>query len=145
MVFSATGGAQAGDSDAGASAAGQFAAGKNQRIAVFGSPFGRMIFNSSRQAIYVFDRDKNGKSRCYGSCAKAWPPVLTRGKPKAVRGARQDLLGTTKRRGGATQVTYRGRPLYYYLHEGPGQVLCHNISLNGGYWKVVKPNGTLAD
>lgn len=124
---------------------GAFAAKKRLGIAVFGSPFGKMIYNGSRQAAYVFDQDSRKKSRCYGACARAWPPVLTKGKPRAIKGARQSLLGTFKRKGGATQVTYRGRPLYYYAHEGPGQVLCHNIFLNGGLWKVVKPDGSLAE
>ncbi|HZL04366.1 MAG TPA: hypothetical protein VFE45_02915 [Coriobacteriia bacterium] len=38
-------------------------------------------------------------------------------------------------------MTYAGRPLYYYAHEGPGRVLCHNVHLNGGLWWVVGPNG----
>jgi len=53
----------------------------------------------------------------------------------------ESLLGTTRRRGGRRQVTYAGRPLYYYAHEGPGRVLCHNVHLNGGLWWVVGPNG----
>ena len=101
----------AGTSGAATAGADRFSPGQNQRIAVFGSPFGKMIYNSSRQAIYQFDRDSKGKSRCYGSCAKLWPPVLTRGKPKAIKGARANLLGTFKRRGGARQVTYNGWPL----------------------------------
>ncbi len=36
---------------------------------------------------------------------------------------------------------WRGRPLYYYAHEGPGQVLCHDVDLNGGLWWVVGPDG----
>jgi predicted lipoprotein with Yx(FWY)xxD motif len=132
---------------AGAATGGEdrFAPGQNQRIAVYGSPFGKMIYNSSRQAIYQFDRDSKGKSRCYGSCARLWPPVLTRGKPRAIRGARANLLGTIKRKGGARQVTYNGWPLYYYEHEQPGQVFCHNVFLNGGLWKVIRPNGRLAE
>ena len=39
-------------------------------------------------------------------------------------------------------MTYAGRPLYYYVHEGPGEVLCHNVNLNGGLWRVVGPNGS---
>ena len=39
-----------------------------------------------------------------------------------------------KRRGGKRQVTYKGKPLYYYAHEGPNEVLCHDVFLNGGYW-----------
>jgi predicted lipoprotein with Yx(FWY)xxD motif len=47
----------------------------------------------------------------------------------------------TRRRDGRRQVTYRGRPLYYYAHEGAGQVRCHNVDLNGGLWWVIGPDG----
>ena len=111
------------------------------RIVVRGSEFGRMLFGPDRQAIYIFENDRRNESRCYGDCARAWPPVHTRGKPVAGRGVRPALLGTTRRRDGRRQVTYRGRPLYYYAHEGPGEVRCHNVDLNGGLWWVVGPNG----
>jgi predicted lipoprotein with Yx(FWY)xxD motif len=111
------------------------------RITVRGSDFGSMLWGPGRQAIYVFQRDGRGRSRCFGECAKAWPPVFTKGRPLAGRGVRKPLLGTTRRRGGRLQVTYAGKPLYYYAHEGPGQVLCHNVDLNGGLWWVVAPTG----
>ena len=116
-------------------------AGAGTRIVVGKSQFGRMLFNSDRQAIYVFGRDKRNRSRCYGECAAAWPPVYTSGRPKALSGVEKSLLGTTRRRDGRLQVTYAGRPLYYYAHEGPGQVLCHDVVENGGIWKVVAPSG----
>ena len=53
--------------------------------------------------------------------------MLTTGKPQAKEGVQSDLLGTTRRNDGATQVTYAGHPLYFYAHEGKYQVLCHNI------------------
>ncbi len=46
-----------------------------------------------------------------------------------------------KRRDGKLQVTYAGKPLYLYAHEGPGEVSCHNVSLNGGLWWVIGPDG----
>jgi predicted lipoprotein with Yx(FWY)xxD motif len=110
-------------------------------ITLRASPFGTMLWGPRRQAVYVFERDRRGRSRCYGACAEAWPPVFTRGTPVAGRGARASLLGTTRRRDGRRQVTYAGKPLYYYAHEGPGQVLCHNVELNGGLWWVVGPDG----
>lgn len=122
----------------------RFAAQKNKRIAVGGSQFGRMLFDRAGQAIYVFENDRRGRSRCYGPCARGWPPVLTKGRPKAIDGARQRLLGTTRRKGGAMQVTYAGRPLYFYAHELPGQVFCHNVFLNGGMWWVLRPGGSPA-
>jgi predicted lipoprotein with Yx(FWY)xxD motif len=110
-------------------------------ISLRGSEFGSMLFGPKRQATYVFQRDGRNLSRCYGACARAWPPVYTTGRPVAGRGVRASLLGTTHRRDGRRQVTYRGRPLYYYAHEGPGQVRCHNVFLNGGLWWVVGPDG----
>ena len=106
-----------------------------------GSEFGTMLFGPKRQAVYIFQRDSRNRSNCYGECARLWPPVYTRGAPRAGRGVKASLLGTTRRRGGRLQVTYTGKPLYYYAHEGPGEVRCHNVNLNGGLWWVVGPNG----
>ena len=117
------------------------AAARGTRIVVRGSQFGRMLFNGRRQAIYIFQRDGRRKTNCYGECAEAWPPVYTQGHPRAGAGVRKSLLGTITRRDGRRQVTYAGQPLYYYAHEGPGQVLCHNVNLNGGLWWVVGPDG----
>jgi predicted lipoprotein with Yx(FWY)xxD motif len=111
------------------------------RIKVGDSEFGSMLFGPRDQAIYIFERDPKGKTVCYGECARAWPPVLTKGAPRAAKGVRSSLLGTVRRRGGKRQVTYAGKPLYYYAHEGPGEVRCHNVNLNGGFWWVVAPDG----
>jgi predicted lipoprotein with Yx(FWY)xxD motif len=110
-------------------------------ISLRGSQFGSMLWGPNRQAIYIFQRDGRNLSRCYGACARAWPPVYTTGRPVAGRGIRQSLLGTTRRRDGRRQVTYAGKPLYYYAHEGAGEVRCHNVNLNGGLWWVVGPDG----
>jgi predicted lipoprotein with Yx(FWY)xxD motif len=110
-------------------------------ITVRNSDFGTMLFGPNRQAVYIFQRDRRNLSRCYGDCARLWPPVYTDGRPRARGGARASLLGTIKRRDGRRQVTYAGKPLYYYAHEGPGEVECHNVYLNGGYWWVVGPSG----
>lgn len=122
----------------GAAAPPAYAAGT--KITVRGSDFGRMLFGTSRQAIYVFERDSRNRSRCFGECARLWPPVYTNGRPVAGPGTRASLLGTI-RRGSRRQVTYRGRPLYYYAREGPGEVRCHNVNLNGGLWWVIGPDG----
>src|SRR5688500_3917978 len=58
------------------------------RIVLGRSEFGRMLFDSRRQAIYIFQRDPRGRRVCYGACAAAWPPVQTRGRPVAGRGVR---------------------------------------------------------
>jgi predicted lipoprotein with Yx(FWY)xxD motif len=110
-------------------------------VTVGSSEFGTMLFDSNQQAIYIFQNDSQNKSNCYGECAAAWPPVLTKGEPKAANGADSSLLGTIERRDGSTQVTYAGQPLYFYANEGPSEVECHNVNLNGGFWWVVGPDG----
>ncbi len=58
-------------------------------------------------------------------------------------GAQSSLLGTIARRGRRSrQVTYRGRPLYYYVSDRrPGQVTCQDVVEFGGTWLVVSPSG----
>jgi len=49
-----------------------------------------------------------------------------------------------RRSNGTRQVTYDGRPLYYYVRDRePGQILCQNVREFGGLWLVVRPTGTL--
>lgn len=115
---------------------------QGKRIKAVGSQFGKILADGRGQAVYRFDKETSSKPECYGACAKAWPPVLTKGRPVAGKGARSARLGSTRRRGGARQVTVDGRPLYYYIDDAPGRVLCHNVDEFGGLWLVVRPDGT---
>ena len=110
-------------------------------VKVVDSQFGRVIADRRGEALYLFDKEKSKRSRCYGECAVAWPPVLTNGKPRAGAGADADLLGTTKRRNGKLQATYNGHPLYYYQDDEPGRILCQGVDEFGGLWLVVNPRG----
>jgi predicted lipoprotein with Yx(FWY)xxD motif len=110
-------------------------------IEVADSQYGSILFDSDQQAIYLFDKEASDTSECYGDCAAAWPPVLTDGDPQAGNGIDAKQLATTERDDGSTQVTYGGHPLYYYVDDGPGQVLCHNVEEFGGLWLVVDPSG----
>jgi predicted lipoprotein with Yx(FWY)xxD motif len=111
------------------------------RIKLGPSAFGEILFDANDQAIYLFDKEKSSKSECYGDCAVEWPPVLTKGEPRAKGGISQKKLGTTKRDDGKTQVTYNGHPLYYYFDEGPTEVRCHNVPGFGGLWLVLDAAG----
>jgi predicted lipoprotein with Yx(FWY)xxD motif len=112
------------------------------RIVAEASEFGRVLFDANDQAIYVFEVDGPDQSNCTSAeCVKAWPPVLTEEKPTAGAGVDAGLLGTIRRDDGRLQVTYNGRPLYFYEHEGPGEIKCHNVNLHGGLWWVVTPSG----
>jgi len=110
-------------------------------VKIASSQFGEILFDADDQAIYLFDKETSSKPDCYGDCAAAWPPVLTVGDPAAGSGVDAKLLGTTERDDGRAQVTYNGHPLYYYAHEGPGEVKCHNVEGFGGLWLVLDAAG----
>jgi predicted lipoprotein with Yx(FWY)xxD motif len=105
------------------------------------SQFGPVLFDGDDQAIYIFDKESGPKSECYDACADAWPPVLTEGGPQPAAGVKGNLLGVTERDDGTTQVTYKGQPLYYYAHEGPGEVTCHDVDEFGGLWLAIDADG----
>lgn len=111
------------------------------RIVASESDFGPMLYDGAGQAIYLFDVETTSEPRCYDECAEAWPPVLTTGDPIAGAGVESSMLGTTERADGTVQVTYNDHPLYFYAHEGAGEVKCHDVFLNGGNWYVVQPGG----
>ena len=107
-----------------------------------GSAYGTILFDGRGFVLYAFTHDPKGLSRCTGACAKAWPPYLVSKRPAAAKGAAAKLLGTTRRADGTTQVTYAGRPLYYYVGDRtPGQILCQDVTEYGGRWLVVRPTG----
>jgi predicted lipoprotein with Yx(FWY)xxD motif len=110
------------------------------------SRYGTILFDGKGRVLYGFTRDtRGGKSQCYGSCAAAWPVYYKPGGTlKAGKGVKQKLLGTVKRKNGRLQITYNGRPLYYYVSDvRPGQITCQNVSEYGGLWLVVSPTGKL--
>lgn len=115
---------------------------KRARIVAKESAFGRVLFDANGQVVYVFENDGANRSNCTSAeCIKAWPPVLTRQQPSAGTGVEAGLLGTIRRSDGMLQVTYDDRPLYFYEHEGRGEIRCHNVDLHGGLWWVVTPRG----
>jgi predicted lipoprotein with Yx(FWY)xxD motif len=121
-------------------------AARRAQITAEDSQFGRVLFDANGQVVYVFEIDGPNRSNCTSAdCVRAWPPVLTEEKPTAGAGVDASLLGTIRRSDGTHQVTYDGRPLYFYEHEAPGEIKCHNVELHGGLWWVVTPSGDPAD
>jgi predicted lipoprotein with Yx(FWY)xxD motif len=114
-------------------------------LTVRSTRYGRILFDGRGRVLYGFTRDRRGgPSRCYGACARAWPVYFSKGTVvRAGPGVTRSLIGKTRRSDGRLQFTYNGWPLYYYAHEGPGEVKCQNVDQFGGLWLVVRPNGTL--
>lgn len=103
---------------------------------------GTHLVDGSGRALYLWVKDNAGASQCSGACAAAWPPLTTKGAPKATGQAQSGQLGTVKRSDGSTQVTYHGWPLYYYAGDsGSGQTNGQGNNGFGAKWWLVSPAG----
>jgi predicted lipoprotein with Yx(FWY)xxD motif len=104
---------------------------------------GPILVNSRGHTLYLFLKDRNGKSACSGSCARFWPPLLSQSRPTAGPGVKPSLIGTTRRSNGSRQVTYNRHPLYTYsLDRRAGQTKGEGNSLFGAKWWAVSARGT---
>ena len=107
---------------------------------------GKVVANVKLHTLYMFRADKGTKSACYGACAKFWPPLVTTGKPKAGPGIKASLLGTSKRKDGKLQVTYKGHPLYTFLEDkAPAQTKGEGSKAFGAGWYALTPSGVVID
>lgn len=103
---------------------------------------GRVAADTHGRTLYLFAKDKRGHSACSGLCATYWPPLLTRGKPVAMKGVKRSLLGTIRRSDGHRQVTLAGRPLYRYFGDSKrGQTSGEGLRDFGAEWDAVSPAG----
>jgi predicted lipoprotein with Yx(FWY)xxD motif len=103
---------------------------------------GRVVVDGRGRTLYLFEKDKRGRSACSGACATYWPPLHAHGKPTAGGGARQSLLGVIRRADGTRQVTYAGHPLYRFaLDTRRGQTKGEGLDDFGAGWYVLAPSG----
>lgn len=102
-------------------------------------PVGEVLVDGDGLSLYVFDNDEDGESTCYDDCESTWPPLVSAAPPAAEGAADQGLLGTTTREDGSTQVTYNGRPLYYFATDSAaGDINGQGI---GDVWWLIDPAG----
>ena len=111
-------------------------------VGVAQSKLGRILVDGRGRSLYLFEKDRNGKSSCNGACVAYWPPLIAAGKPLAKPGVKASLLGRTKRKDGRWQVTYKRHPLYTFVGDTKkGQTNGEGLTDFGGSWDVVSPSG----
>jgi predicted lipoprotein with Yx(FWY)xxD motif len=104
---------------------------------------GTVLVNQHGKSLYMFGKDRRGKSSCSGACAQNWPPLLTTSMPKAGSGVSASKLRTVKRSDGKTQVVYAGHPLYTFIAaQAAGDVNGQGINAFGGIWTLLMPSGS---
>ena len=119
---------------------------KGAVISTAKTSLGRIIVNANGRTLYLFEKDRNGKSACSGQCAVFWPPLITGGKPGVTGGARASLIGTTRRADGRLQVTYNHHPLYTFVKDKKAsQTNGEGVNAFGAAWDAISPAGARID
>jgi predicted lipoprotein with Yx(FWY)xxD motif len=141
LVLTACGG---GDDQAGTTpttAAAQQAA--EGTVAVATTGLGDVLVDAKGRTLYVFTKDKGDQSVCSGKCAAAWPALTVTGAATPGTGAQASMLSTSKQANGSTQVTYGGKPLYYFAGDAaPGDTKGQGLN---DVWFVVRGDGKLVE
>jgi predicted lipoprotein with Yx(FWY)xxD motif len=123
-------------------AASQAAPAEGPVVSTATTSIGRIVVDARGHTLYLFGKDRNGKSACSGACAKAWPPLIGTAKPRAGAGAKASLLGTIKRADGRRQVTYNHHPLYTFINDTKkGQTHGEGLNAFGGTWDALSAAG----
>lgn len=101
--------------------------------------FSSILVDDKGMTLYLYTKDEPNKSNCYDQCAANWPPLLLAGgqsAPTAGPGVNTQLLGVTTRNDGKKQVTYDGKPLYYWVKDQkPGDTTGQDV---GKVWYVIE-------
>jgi predicted lipoprotein with Yx(FWY)xxD motif len=75
-------------------------------------------FGATPVIVYSYSKDTKNHSVCAGQCALVWMPVLVTAAPQAT-GLPLSSLGELRRTDGTKQLTFDGKPLYFYSGEVP--------------------------
>lgn len=95
---------------------------------------GQSLAGDGGLTLYVFDTDTAGQSACNAGCVENWPPLTV--EVTAGAGVTGEI-GSITRDDGSAQVTYNGRPLYYYAgDQAAGDANGDGL---GGVWHIAAP------
>ncbi len=102
------------------------------------SKLGTYITATNGFTLYAFAKDTSGVSNCLGPCATAWPPyIVPASGALAADAAIKGKLGTIQRADKTIQLTYNGRPLYFWSKDTKVGDTAGNGFNN--LWSIVKP------
>jgi predicted lipoprotein with Yx(FWY)xxD motif len=108
-------------------------------VAIASSSLGDILVDADGRTLYAFTKDKGDQSACSGECVSNWPALS--GPATAGTGVQASLLSTALQANGSSQVTYHGRPLYYFAGDAkPGDTNGQSV---GNVWFAVSADGEL--
>jgi predicted lipoprotein with Yx(FWY)xxD motif len=100
-----------------------------------------VLVDSAGFVLYWYAPDTPTTSKCTGTCATYWPPLI--GTPSLASGVTlAGKLGTIKRANGQMQATYDGHPLYLFKSDtAAGEWTGNALDASGGLWWMMTSTG----
>ena len=108
---------------------------------------GSILVDKDGRTLYYFANDATAASSCSGGCEAFWPPfnIENMSAEDLGEGLSESDFSSISNASGKPQVTYKGRPLYYYAPlvnsvntpEAAGETSGENVN---GVWFVAKPD-----
>lgn len=83
------------------------------------------------RALYVYDKDEDGVSKCVGQCVTAWPPLTP--APGAQASGSWTII---TRPDGGKQWAYKGRPVYVFFRDKADSIATGAQIIPG--WRLAK-------
>ena len=108
-------------------------------VAVASRSLGDILVDAEGRTLYAFTKDQGDQSACSGQCADNWPALT--GPATAGTDVQASLLSSAVQADGSSQVTYGGKPLYYFA--GDAKAGDTNGQGVGGVWFAVTADGEL--
>jgi predicted lipoprotein with Yx(FWY)xxD motif len=108
--------------------------------------FGSVLTDNQNRTLYFFARDTKGVSNCAGACLNRWPLfsvdeiIVPQGG--VLEASDFAIIGD----GDTKQVTFKGRPLYYYAPANDGVIDAPAQNTGDNFatvWFVAKPDYSL--
>lgn len=99
---------------------------------------GMYLTGEDGKTLYVKKDDSTAATNCTGACLTNWPAfALDSGETVVAGTGVTGTLASFQRPEGATQVTYNGKPLYYFSKDTKaGDTNGQGV---GGVWSVATP------
>ncbi len=119
------------------------ASGEVYTVNIATGALGTVLTGEDGRTLYVLTRDvAPGASTCEDDCTANWPAfTLEDGETLAAGAGVTGVLGTFARSDGSMQVSYDGRPVYYFIGDSQaGDVNGEGI---GGIWFVAAVDGSV--
>jgi predicted lipoprotein with Yx(FWY)xxD motif len=108
-------------------------------VAVANGTLGDILVDGDGRTLYAFTKDQGDQSACSGQCADNWPALT--GTATAGTGVQASMLSASMQADGNNQVTYDGKPLYYFAGDAkPGDVNGQGV---GDVWFALTADGEL--